>query len=491
MNNSILGVVIIGTLILTTPAEAVITFERTYGGTDGDWGTSVQETQDGGYIIAGLTWSFGTGWSNVYLIKTDAAGDTVWTKTYDGANHDCYYGYSVQETQDGGYIIAGTTESFGAVEEDVYLIKTDAAGDTVWTKTYGGVKEEYGNSVQETQDGGYIIAGTTESFGAGSCDVYLIKTDASGDTVWTKTYGGANYDRGNSVQETQDGGYIIAGSTESFGAGSADVYLIKTDAAGDTVWSKTYGGTDGDAGYFVQSTQDGGYIIAGWTTSFGAGWFDVYLIKTNSVGNTVWTRTYGGTKLDIGYSVQETQDGGYIIVGETDTYISNSYKDVWLIKTDSVGDTVWTKIYGDEIYYDGGYSVQETQDGGYIIAGFTESFGAGYSDVWLIKTDSEGNTGVGIEEGEGLPITAILHPPLPNPFSSNLSITYILPEPSQVELSVYDLAGRLINTLEDGSVSTGGHTTVWNPDPSIPVGCYMIVLDADGDRSVRRCVKLE
>jgi len=180
MYKSILGVVvIIGALILTTPAEAVITFERTYGGTGYDYGNSVQETQDGGYIIAGVTESFGAGEYDVYLIKTDSIGDTIWTKTYGGTDDD--FGYSVQETQDGGFIIAGRTSSFGAGNGDVYLIKTDAVGATVWTKTYGGTDDDGGCSVQETQDGGFIIAGWTNSFGAGWEDVYLIKTDSLGN----------------------------------------------------------------------------------------------------------------------------------------------------------------------------------------------------------------------------------------------------------------------------------------------------------------------
>ncbi len=168
--------------------------------------------------------------------------------------------------------------------------------DTLWTKAFGGTNEDYGRSVQETSDGGYIIAGYTKSFGAGSYDVYLIKTDANGDTTWTKTYGGSNIDQGYSVEQTSDGGYIIAGNSKSFGAGLDDVYLIKTDANGDTTWTKTYGGSNIDQGYSVEQTSDGGYIIAGYTKSFGAGSYDVYLIKTDANGDTTWTKTYGGSK---------------------------------------------------------------------------------------------------------------------------------------------------------------------------------------------------
>jgi hypothetical protein len=190
------------------------------------------------------------------------------------------------------------------------------APDTLWTKKYGGSDYENGYSVQQTSDSSYVIVGRTSSFGSGLEDVYFIKTNANGDTLWTKTYGGIDYDAGRAVQQTTDGGYIIAGRTSSSGAGSADVYLIKTNADGDTLWTRTYGGADGDDGYSVQQISDSGYIIAGITYSFGF-WPDVYLIKTDSLGDTLWTKTYGEVDIDEGDSVQETIDGGYIIAGNT------------------------------------------------------------------------------------------------------------------------------------------------------------------------------
>jgi hypothetical protein len=257
-------------------------FERTYGGSGDDIGSSVQQTTDGDYIVAGSTYSFGTGSSDVYLIKTDPSGDTLWTRTYGGSDID--YGYSVLQTTDGDYIVAGETQSFGAGPGDVYLIKTDPSGDTLWTRTYGGNGHDWGQSVQQTTDGGYIVSGQTNSFGPGQADVYLIKTDAVGDTLWTRTYGGSGRDYGSSVQQTTDGGYIVAGGTYSFGTGGKDVYLIKTDPSGDTLWTRTYGGSGDDIGSSVQQTTDGGYIVAGRTDSFGAGGYDVYLIKTDPDG---------------------------------------------------------------------------------------------------------------------------------------------------------------------------------------------------------------
>jgi len=207
-----------------------------------------------------------------------------WTHIYGGSDYD--WGLSVAQTSDGGYIVVGDTYSFGAGEKDVYLVKTDAMGDTIWTRTYGGSSYDYGYSVAQTSDGGYIVAGGTESFGAGYCDVYLVKTGSDGDTIWTRTYGGSDDDWGYSVAQTSDGGYIIAGETNSFGAGERDVYLVKTDTVGDTIWTRTYGGSDNDWGYSVAQTFDGGYIVAGSTISFGADSGDVYLVKTDSLGFT-------------------------------------------------------------------------------------------------------------------------------------------------------------------------------------------------------------
>ncbi|MCH7762002.1 PQQ-like beta-propeller repeat protein, partial [candidate division TA06 bacterium] len=344
--------------LLPALSSAQITFERTYGGGLNDIGLSVQQSQDGGYIIAGSSMSFGAGLRDAYLIKTDSLGDTLWTRTFGGSLEDL--GYSVKETQDGGYIIAGGTESFGAGFFDVYLVKTDSSGDTLWTRTFGGTNWDLGYSVHQTQRGEFVIVGLTDPSGIGMDDVYLIKTDSLGDTLWTKTYGGASVDVGYSVQETSDGGYIITGYTYSFGAGGVDVYLIKTDSLGDTLWTRTYGDDDDDVGRTVQQTSDGGYIIAGHTLSFGAGLSDVYLIKTDSLGDTLWTRTYGGTGKDFGHSVQQTSDGGYIITGQMNSFGAVGWA-VYLIKTDSLGDTLWTKTYGGA-FSDGGYLVQLTSD---------------------------------------------------------------------------------------------------------------------------------
>ena len=376
---------------IVSPASAQvqppeIEWEKTFGGVSMDIGHSVKQTTDGGYVAAGWTNSFSTGPYDAYLIKTDASGNLEWQKRFGGAKDE--YSFSVQQTTDGGYIAAGRTYSFGAGEWDAYLIKTNAHGDLEWDNTFGGANHDEGWSVQQTADKGYIVAGETNSFGTGNdADVYLIKTNARGDLEWEKVFGGANHDAGRSVQQTTDGGFIVAGLTESFGAGMADIYLIKTDRQGNLLWQKTFGDIGNEVGFSLQQTTDGGYIAAGQTFSFGAGGGDVYLVKTDRQGNLDWQRTISGGGDDLACSVQQTLNGGYIVGGWT-WPVTHGDANVYLIKTDSDGIVVWQKKYGGA-GNDLGLSVQQTNDGGFIVAGQTFSFEGGESDVYLVKLSPE------------------------------------------------------------------------------------------------------
>jgi hypothetical protein len=361
-------------------------WQQTYGDSLAiDIGYSALQTNDGGYIVTGWTNSYSSGtWGyyDVYLLKTDIYGVEQWNQTYGGIQHD--EGYSVLQTNDGGYIICGWTLSFGSGDEDLYLIKTDAYGDSLWTQTFGGVDSERGWSIQQTTDGGYIICGNTKSYGNGDNDVYLVKTDGNGQEEWVKTFGGTNTDESYAVCQTNDGGYIITGHTRSFG--NSGVYLIKTDSIGTEQWFQTYG-TYFDKGFSVQQTTDGGYIICGTTFSTSSGNRDVYIIKTDGNGTEQWSQAFGGTESDYGNSIEQTLDGGYVIVGVT-VSPGNLARDIYLIKTDSIGDSLWTLTLGG-IGNDEGNTVQQTPDGGYIICA-TVFTGNGYN-ACLIKTDGNGN----------------------------------------------------------------------------------------------------
>ena len=285
----------------------------TFGGDKTDVGNSVGLTSDGGYVIAGSTGSYGEGGDDAWLIKVDGAGEKHWDHTVGGTGRD--RANSVQQTSDRGYIVTGYTGSKGAGGYDLWLVKAGPSGNTMWDTTFGGTDNDWGNSVQQTTDGGYIVAGFTGSSGAGGYDFWLVRTDADGRLVWDRTFGGRKYDVANCVQQTQDGGYIIVGYTASLGAGSDDVWLVKTDSAGREVWNKTYGGLDCDVGNSVQQTTDGGYIIAGYVGFFGEATGDVWLIKTDSSGNKAWDRAFAGVGFDAGNSVRQTLDGGYVVAG--------------------------------------------------------------------------------------------------------------------------------------------------------------------------------
>ena len=252
-------------------------WEKIYGGDIWDGAEAIIPTKDGRFIVAGYTMSFGNGIYDVYLMKIDENGNKIWQKTYGGSDDDI--ALAITSTKDGGFIIVGYTESFGNGKSDVYLIKIDENGNKIWQKTYGGNKSEGAFAITKTEDGGFIVAGETESFSVNGWDIYLIKIDKDGNKIWQKTYGGKDYEEASAITKTKDGGFIVVGGTNSFGNGEMDVYLIKIDKDGTKVWERAYGGRSLDEAYAVTPTKDGGFIVGGYTESFGNGVSDAYLIK--------------------------------------------------------------------------------------------------------------------------------------------------------------------------------------------------------------------
>jgi hypothetical protein len=386
------------------------TWEKTYGGPGYDVGYSILQTNDGGYVITGsLIADSLLNTQSVFLMKTDSNGDTLWTKAYE---EGISQGFCVQQTTDGGYVISGSISHDSLVNIPMgYLIKTDLNGDTLWTKMYSEFESLL--SVQQTTDGGYIISG-----GGSNALFVFSKTDSNGDTLWIKNYGGY------SVQQTTDGGYIIADSS-----------LIKTDLNGDTLWSKSY--RDGAGGYSLQQTTDGGYIITGTTTS------EVYLHKTDSNGDSLWTKSYSNGAW--GCSVQQTTDGGYIITGATDFFAG--IPDVYLLKTDSNGDTLWTKTFGANSGAVG-YSVQQTTDGGYVITG-SKRVSPTNVNVYFIKTDGGGN----VLWTNEIEINSKING-YPNP-TKNLIKLDVEGFNGPINVEIYDLQGRLLETTTNTTISIG------------------------------------
>ena len=321
-----------------------------------------------------------------------------WIQTYWSTNNNIS-GRIVKQTDDGGYIVTGGVKESN--DYDVYLIKTDADGNEQWSQTYGGTEGDEGVCVQQTSDGGYIISASTKSFGNGLGDVYLIKTDADGNEQWSQTYGGTENDGGWGVQQTSDGGYIISASTNSFGNGGYDYWLIKTDLNGDSIWTQTYGGTSSEYAGVIQQTSDGGYVVVGGGDMDDEG---AWLIKTDINGDSVWTQTC--TAGSWVRCVQQTSDAGYVLGGTTSSYPEDP--EYYLIKINENGEEQWYQTYGEDCYedpvnldtdycLDWGFWVEQTSDGGYIMSGIKEDitemsqFGEDRIRVQLIKTDSEGN----------------------------------------------------------------------------------------------------
>ena len=465
------------------PAQAPDTlWTRTYGGTESDVGACVNQTFDGGFIIVGSTQSYGAGDNDIWLIKTNVFGDTLWTKTFGGSSYDV--GNFVEQTADSGYIICGYTYSFGLGNADIWLIKIDIMGDTLWTKTYGGINQDVGGAVQQTIDGGYILTGSTRSFGSGVDDVWILKTDESGDTLWSKIYGGSSYEWGYSIQQTADSGYIIAGSTASFGAGEDDVWLIKTNALGDTLWTRTYGGMKNDEGYSVKQTIDKGYVITGRTNGSGL-MCEAWLIKTNSSGDTVWTKTFSRGYRDVGYSIEQTSDSGYIVTGNSNSYSHGDSVDVWVMKTDQNANCIWSKFIGD-IYHDSGHSVKRTTDGGYIICGYSEKINTNNADIWLIKIAPD-LSNVNFNDHNYSLKKFTLNQNYPNPFNPSTTIEFDLPMSSEVTLKIFNILGEEVVTLVSDRLSAGTYSSNWDAS-NLASGVYLYRLQAGDYVETRKMV---
>jgi predicted secreted protein len=374
--------------------DFVAGWNKTYGGTNDDSAEDLVQTADGGYALAGRTYSYGAGNWDAWLVKTDASGTMQWNKTYGGTGYD--RANALVRTTDGGYALAGETASFGAGGADVWVVKTDSNGNMQWNKTYGGTGEDVATVLVQTADGGYALGGNTVSFGTGgSWDFWLVKTDAAGTMQWNKTYGGTDFEWAYAFVQTNDGGYALAGHTGWDPL--VDFWLVKTDAYGNQQWNKTYGGTNHDAATALVQTFDGGYALAGYTSSWSAGDYDFWLVKTDSSGNAQWNKTYGGTGADWASVLVQTADGGYALAGGTQSFSVGS-TDFWLIKTDASGTMQWNKTYGGT-GEDSPAALVWNSDDGYAIAGSTFSFGAGGYDFWLVKTDAAGNAVDGFKYG--------------------------------------------------------------------------------------------
>jgi hypothetical protein len=350
--------------------------------------------------------------------------------------------------------------------------------------------------VKQLADGGYIIAGHTASSGSGLMDFYLIRINSGGDTVWTKTYGGTGQDYGYAVDTTSDGGFIIAGDTQSFGTSQGGIFLVKTNQLGDTIWTAIYDAFNIDVCRDVKPTMDGGYILAGWTRSFGAGEYDMYLIKTNSSGDTLWTKTYGDFLDEECYSVQPMSDGGFVICGYQEP---NHHSRILIVRTDNAGNKLWERTIGQT----GGQSarsITQTSDGGFVMTGWIDTSSVTRQDLFLIKLEPE-VTPIFEDNRVLFPSSHYLSQNYPNPFNPSTSISWQVPGPAQgsdwqlavgnsVKLTVYNLVGEKITVLVDEKKTAGYHSIEWNAS-TMPSGIYFYRLVVGDYAETRKMVLMK
>lgn len=495
-------------------SQPLIEWQRSFGGTGFDYCHKTVPTSDGGYIAVGATRSANSGdvgnnqgGSDCWILKLDADGDIEWQRTLGGSDNES--ALSVWQTSDGGYIVGAQTKSDdGDVSghhgnDDYWIIKLTATGDLEWQRTYGGSANEILGSVYQTSDGGYFVCGLTGSNNGdvsgnhGLTDIWVLKLDNTGAIEWQKTLGGSDFDYANQASQTADGGYIISGYTRSidgdlsFSRGESDIWIIKLDEQGEVEWKNTFGGNMTDVSTSIKQTSDGGYAVIGFTLSTGGdvtthhGSADIWVLKLDSAGSLEWQRTFGGTQSEIGTSIQLTNDGGFILIGNSsssDGQVSENQGslDCWLVRLDALGDIVWQKTFGGSDD-DQGFSAVQASDGGFIFcAGVYSNDGDvsghhGNADFWVVKLSS------GITDIETISTADALHV-FPNPASNFIRVKLDGNTPL-ANAQFLDISGKMIAAP---AIDSAGNIDV----SGLANGVYLLrVTDSNGTQYTKEIVK--
>jgi hypothetical protein len=454
-----------------------VEWSRTYGGSRIDGFADLDVTLDGGYILAGTTWSSGAGDGDFWLLKTSDNGDSLWSRTFGGGCwEECY---SVQQTNDGGFILGGTECSFGTQRWDAWIVRTDPDGDSLWSRIFSGPGDDNVLSIRQTSDGGYLACGLATWFDSVSYRAFLMKLDSNGDSVWSRPFLHA---KANSVYPLENGDCVVGGLAISNRTGRDAFWLFKTDENGDSLWSRTYErDSSRNECYSMCQTSDGGFILGGLSISYITGWGDgdFWMVKTDADGDSLWSRNFGSNGgNEECYAISQTSDSGYILVGVD---ISNA--NIWIVKSNVNGDEMWNQSFGSEDS-EGAYAVQQVDGGGYIIGGFTDSYGAGTDDGLFIKINPEMSV-----PNTPIPERMCFLSNYPNPFNSTTILQFAVPRASRVMIRAYDVLGREIDTITDAVYPTGEHSISWRC-PDCASGVYWILMSGDGFQQVRKTILL-
>jgi hypothetical protein len=494
-----LSAAIIFSLNVFSQAPA-IQWQKSLGGTTNEAANSIRQTSDGGYIVAGYAYSNdgdvtgNHGADDYWVVKLGVSGNLQWQKCLGGTVNDA--ANSIQQTTDGGYIIAGNsvsnngdvTGNHGA--NDYWVVKLDISGNIQWQKCLGGNADDRAYSVKQTNDGGYIVVGSSSSINGdvtghhGSAlysDYWLVKLDVNGNIQWEKSLGGAVNDNAYYVQQTVDNGFVIAGYSYSADGdvtahiGSitySDIWIVKTDSIGNIQWEKSIGGTINDYSFSIQQTIDGGYIVAGYSNSVCFSYDDYWIFKLDGSGNTQWQRCIGGTSNDRLFSIEQTTDGGFILAGSSDSNSGNvsgnhGSQDYWVVKLDTAGYMQWQKCLGGT-GSEYSYSIQQTSDAGYIVAGESQSNNGdvtgnqGLKDYWVVKLYPDFPTSINEN------ISFFSFSLSPNPASSNLFLTLSSNIKPNTSLSIYNFLGAEVLAVPVRNSQTNINIS------ALPAGVYFV-----------------
>lgn len=454
-------------LLLVFFIASINAWERNYGGTNDDRAYSIVNSLDGGYVVAGNTGN------NAWILKIDSLGDPIWSCTY-GTLSNVFRVNSIALTPDSGYIVAGYAVLVSDGSSDIWVLKLNMRGDTLWTRTYANSATSYDNkaySIITTPDGGYLVVGHTYFSTTSHWDAWVLKLNEVGDTLWTHTYGGEWDDRALCVAIAPDSGYVIAGyyTYEGLDYTYSNTWILKLLPNGDPIWTRTYGGRrETDAANSIAITPDGGYIVAGSTTPESmapAAW----VLKLNARGDTLWTHNYGSvaSSWEYGNSIITTPDGRYLLAGYGPS-LDGVSNDAWIMKINANGDTLWTRSYGG-IGAEVANSIVPTPDGGYIASGYTNSFFAGNYDFYVIKMNSRGYSSFETST-QALPETSGL---LAYSHADNLDLRITLPQRAQVHLDLLNSLGEAVATIADQALPAG-ESRLEVPCPRVPAGIYLI-----------------
>jgi hypothetical protein len=461
-------------ILITVAAFSVqaqpVTFTQTFGGALNDFAFSVQQTHDDGYIIAGQTESFGKGGQgmpDLWIIKTDKKGSKEWEKTYGGNEGDG--GYCIRQTADQGYIVSGSTSSYGKGYPSMWILKLNSKGDTAWSKIFEGSMVSSAQSVCLTSDGGYIVAGKGKE--------NVLKLDSKGNKEWGKRFGWLFY----SAEQTADGGFILAGDSiyqQLNWDYLPSLYVIKLDRNGEKIWSNPLGSKFLGRSSSICQVKEGGFIFAGDSIALkqeGDHSHFSMVCKLDEQGKKEWV--YFGNEYSEFQSVQQTSDGGFIAAGNTTD--DQHGLDLLLVKLDRNGRKIWSRTFGKSLTWEYASTVRQVRDGGYIVAGQTESFGSGKYDSWLLKLDENGNgpvTGISFPKAQ---INFKLLPNFPNPFSKSTTIPFQLEKPGFVTLKILNQSGQVLQVLVSEKYPSGEFSLHYSPE-GLSDGIYFIQLHVNG-----------